>query len=70
MLHAVAEPRGISAFFSLILIVQNHIQQRLVNADAVFVFDKPEIPKAIHEEGHTRAGGSDMLHSIKKSLSK
>jgi len=43
------------------LIVQDHIQQRLVNVDATVVFDKPQLAKAIHEKADAGAGGADHL---------
>jgi hypothetical protein len=43
------------------LIVQNHIEQRLVDPDAAVVFDKAVLAKAIHEEADAGAGGADHL---------
>ena len=43
------------------MIVQNHIHQRLIDADATVVFNKAELAKAIHEEADTGAGCADHL---------
>jgi hypothetical protein len=43
------------------LIVQNHIEQRLVDTDAAVVFDEAELAKAIHEEADAGARGTDHL---------
>src|ERR1022692_956453 len=43
------------------MIVQNHIEQRLMDPDATVVFNKAELAKAIHEEADTGAGGADHL---------
>ena len=41
------------------LIVQNHIEQRLVNLDAAVVFNEAELAKAVHEEADAGSGGAD-----------
>jgi hypothetical protein len=41
------------------LIVQNHIEQPLMDPDAVIVFNKAELAKSIHEEAHAGPGGAD-----------
>jgi hypothetical protein len=41
------------------LIVQNHIEQRLIDPDAAIVFNKAELAKSIHEEAHAGPGGAD-----------
>ena len=43
------------------LIVQNHIEQRLMDPDAAVVFDKAELAKVIHEEADAGPGGADHL---------
>ena len=49
-IRAVAEAGGLSGLRLGILIEQDHIQQRLVNLDAIVVFDKAEFAKSIHEK--------------------
>jgi hypothetical protein len=61
MLRAVAEPRVVPWQSLTDLILENHIQQRLVNRDAVFVFDQLESAKAIHKKDNARAGGAGYL---------
>jgi hypothetical protein len=43
------------------MIVQNHIDQRLMDPDATVVFNKAELTKAIHEKADTGAAGADHL---------
>jgi hypothetical protein len=43
------------------MIMQNHINQRLIDPDATAVFNKAELAKAIHEETDAGAGGADHL---------
>jgi hypothetical protein len=41
--------------------MQNDIEQGFVNTDTSVVLDKAQLAKPIHEEAHTRPGGSDHL---------
>ena len=43
------------------LIMQNHIEQRLMDANAPVIFDETQLPKAIHEETHPRSRSADHL---------
>jgi hypothetical protein len=47
-------------------VVENHIEQRFMNADATVVFDKAQLAKAIHKE--TDAGPSGADHFRKSFL--
>ena len=60
-IRAVAEAGGLSGLRMGILIEQDHIQQRLVNLDAIVVFDKAEFAKSIHEKAHAGARGADQF---------
>src|ERR1700677_3712236 len=51
-------PRGEARFH---LIMQNHIQQRLVYSDFAVVFNETQLAKAVHEEVDTRAGSAHHL---------
>ena len=42
-------------------IVKNHIEQRLMNADAAVVFNKSELTKAVHKEAYPGASRADHL---------
>jgi hypothetical protein len=43
------------------LIHQNHIQQRLMYADAAVVFNQAKLPEAVHEKVDAGPGGADHL---------
>jgi len=41
------------------LVVENHIQQRLMHPDAALVFDEAKLAKAVHKKADTRTSGAD-----------
>jgi hypothetical protein len=43
------------------LIVQNHIEQRLMDSDAAVVFDKAKLAKPVHEKTDSGTSGADHL---------
>ena len=43
------------------VVVQDHIQQRAVDAQTAVVFDEAELAEFVHEKAHPRAGSADHL---------
>ncbi len=52
---------GLEAFLLGQLIVQHHIEERLVNMDTPVVIDISKFSKAIHEKAHARSGRTDHI---------
>jgi len=43
------------------LVVQNHVQQRIMDFQFSVVFDKAQFPEFVHEKAHARSGRADHL---------
>ena len=41
------------------VVVQDHIQQRAMDAQTAVVFDEAELAEFVHEKAHPRAGSAD-----------
>jgi len=41
--------------------VENDIQQRTVDLQSAVVMDETQLPEAVHEKAHSRAGSADHL---------
>src|SRR5260370_7009763 len=54
-------PDGLDRVIAGHLIMQHHVEQRLMNANAAVVFNEAKVAEAIHKKVHARSCGSDHL---------
>src|SRR5260370_37933214 len=54
-------PDGLDRVIAGHLIMQHHVEQRLMHANAAVVFNKAKVAEAIHKKVHARSCGADHL---------
>ena len=62
--HGMAIPPRLLAFAAppkFGVVVQDHIQQRIMNFQFSVIFDESQLPKFVHEGAHARPRGADHL---------